>query len=312
VEINENAQVDPTQIDDRRGSGGGGFGGLSSFGGGRIPIPTSKGGLIVTAIVVLVGLFGGGYAGVNALNGGGDSGTGSVASDCASSNPNKDAETDCRNALYVESIQNFWQKETPQVFGKAYTKSKTEYFTNSTNTGCGPADTGVGPFYCPTDNEVYIDLSFYDELATQFGAKGEFAQAYVLAHEYGHHIQDIVGTEAAMQRAQQRDPGAANKYSVMLELQADCFAGVWAKHATSTTDTHGTPIFTSITAQDVQDALTAAGAVGDDTIQKKMGGKVDETAFTHGSSADREHWLNTGYTSGDPKACDTFGNSLTA
>ncbi|HZD99604.1 MAG TPA: neutral zinc metallopeptidase, partial [Micromonosporaceae bacterium] len=141
-------------------------------------------------------------------------------------------------------------------------------------------------------------------------AKGEFAQPYVLAHEYGHHIQDIVGTEAAMRRVQQRDPGNANKLSVMLELQADCYAGVWAKHAESTTDTHGTPIFTSITSQDIQDAVTAAGAVGDDAIQKKMGGRVDESAFTHGSSAQRERWLTTGYSTGDPKACDTFGSAL--
>jgi predicted metalloprotease len=307
MEINENAQVDPSQIDDRRGAsgGGGGFGGL-----GGIPIPTSKGGLIVTAVIVLLTLAGGGFAGFNALDGG-NGGSTSAASDCSTGNPNKDQQTDCRNELFVESIQNFWQKETPQVFGKDYTTSKTEFFTASTDTGCGPADTGVGPFYCPEDNEVYIDLSFYNQLSSEFGAKGEFAQPYVLAHEYGHHIQDIIGTEAAMRQAQQRDPGSANKYSVMLELQADCYAGVWAKHAESTTDTHGTPIFTSITQQDVQDAVTAAGAVGDDTIQKKMGGKVDESAFTHGSSAQREQWLNTGYRSGDPKACDTFGNSLT-
>ncbi len=306
MEINENAQVDSSQIDDRRGSGGGG-GRMGSLAG--IPIPTSKGGLIITVIVVIVTLAGGGFAGFNALDGGGSS-TATTASDCSSNNPDRDQQTDCRNELFVESIQNFWQKETPQVFGKTYTTSKTQFFSGSTQTGCGAADTGVGPFYCPEDNEVYIDLSFYDQLANQFGAKGAFAQPYVLAHEYGHHIQDIVGTEAAEQRAVQRDPSAANKYSVMLELQADCYAGVWAKHATSTTDTHGTSIFTSITPQDIQDAVTAAGSVGDDTIQKKMGGKVNESAFTHGSSAEREKWLKTGYSSGDPKSCDTFGNSL--
>lgn len=306
MEINENAQVDPTQIDDRRG--GGGFGGLGGLGGGRIPIPTSKGGLIVTVVVILMALAGGGFAGVNALGGGG--GSSNAVSDCSSANPNRDQQTDCRNELFVESIQNFWQTETPQVFGEQYTRSQTEFFSGSTDTGCGPADTGVGPFYCPEDNKVYIDLTFYDELTNQFGAKGEFAQPYVLAHEYGHHIQDILGTEATMRRAQQRNPADANKLSVMLELQADCYAGVWAKHAESTTDTHGTPIFTSITSQDIQDAVTAAGAVGDDAIQKKMGGQVDESAFTHGSSAQREHWLTTGYSTGDPKACDTFGSAL--
>ena len=309
MELNENAQIDASQIDDVRGSGGGG-GGFGRLGG--IPIPTSKGGLIVTVVMVLVALAGGGF-GINALGGSGSSNdTGSVASDCASSNPNKDSETDCRNALYIESIQNFWQKETPDVFGKAYTTSKTEFFSGQTQTGCGPADTGVGPFYCPDDNEVYIDLSFYDQLSSEFGAKGEFAQPYVLAHEYGHHIQDITGTEGAEQAAVKRNPDDANKFSVMLELQADCYAGVWAKHAESTTDTHGTPIFTSITSQDIDDAITAAGSVGDDAIQKKMGGSVDESAFTHGSSAQREQWLRTGYNSGDPKSCNTFGNSLTA
>ncbi|HEY2795135.1 MAG TPA: neutral zinc metallopeptidase, partial [Micromonosporaceae bacterium] len=158
---------------------------------------------------------------------------------------------------------------------------------------------------------VYIDLTFYNQLATEFGDKGAFAQPYVLAHEYGHHIQDIIGTEAAEQRAVQRDPSNANKYSVMLELQADCYAGVWANHATSTTDTHGTPIFTSITQQDITDALNTASSIGDDTIQKKAGQKVNESAFTHGTSAQREQWLDTGYKSGDPKSCDTFGNSLT-
>jgi predicted metalloprotease len=308
VELNQNAQVDSSQIDDVRGSGGGGLGRL-----GGIPIPTSKGGLIVTVVMVLIALAGGGL-GINALGGSdsSDTGSGSVATDCASTNANKDQETDCRNALFVESIQNFWQKETPDVFGKAYTTSKTEFFSGSTQTGCGAADTGVGPFYCPDDNEVYIDLSFYDQLSSEFGAKGAFAQPYVLAHEYGHHIQDIIGTEALEQKAVQKDPNNANKSSVMLELQADCYAGVWAKHAESTTDTHGTPIFTSITSQDIADAVTAAGAVGDDTIQKKMGCSVDESAFTHGSSAQREQWLNTGYSSGDPKSCDTFGNSLSA
>lgn len=301
MSLNDNAQIDPGQIDDRRGAGGG-----SGLGG--IPIPTSRGGLIVTIIVVLLGLGGGGYWGVNALGGGG--GGGDLAGNCSLNNPDREQRTDCRNALYVESIQNFWQSETPKVFGVDYSPSKTEFFSGSTDTGCGPADSGVGPFYCPQDNEVYIDLTFYDQLASQFGASGAFAQPYVLAHEYGHHIQDLIGTEAAMRQAQQRDQSAANRLSVMLELQADCYAGVWARHAAETKDTHGTPIFTRVTPQDFQQAVQAAGSIGDDTIQKKMGGGVDESAFTHGSSAQREQWLKTGYDSGDPKSCDTFGNAL--
>ena len=303
MEINENAQVDPSQIDDARGrGGGGGIGGL-----GGIPIPTSKGGLIVTAIAVVLALAGGGF-GISQFTGGGDSGN-NLSTDCAAGTSGHD-DTDCTNALYVESIQDFWGKEMPAVFNKPYQTAKTEFFSGQTQTGCGAADSGVGPFYCPADNEVYIDLTFYDELVNKFGAKGEFAQPYVLAHEYGHHIQDLSGTEAQVTRAEQRDPQDQNKYSVMLELQADCYAGVWANHAADTKDTHGTPIFTSITKQDITDAIDAAGAVGDDAIQKKMGGGVDESQFTHGSSAQREHWFSTGYDSGDPKSCNTFGDSL--
>jgi hypothetical protein len=302
VEINENAQVDPGQIDDQRG---GGFGGGGRPGG--IPIPMGRGGLIGTIIALLIAV-GGGFAGFNALGGGG--GDGAPASDCSADNPDRYQQTDCRNELYVESIQNFWQKEMPQVYGKGYSMARTEFFSGQTDTGCGAADSGVGPFYCPADDRVYIDLSFYDQLATDLGAPGAFAQPYVLAHEYGHHVQDLLGTEGAVDRARQRDPGNANRLSVMLELQADCYAGVWAKHAKETTDTHGTPIFKSITQQDIQQAVQAAGAVGDDAIQTKMGGGVDESAFTHGSSAQREQWLTTGYSSGDPKSCDTFGGAL--
>jgi uncharacterized protein len=303
MEINQNAEVDASQIDDARGRGGGlgGGGGL-----GRIPIPTSRGGIVTTVIAVLLALAGGGF-GISQLGGGG--GGNEIATGCATGSAAHN-DTDCRNALYVESVQAFWKTEFPQVYGKPYTQSKTQFFSGRTQTGCGPADSGVGPFYCPEDNVVYIDLAFYDELASRFGAKGEFAQPYVLAHEYGHHVQDLVGTETAMRRAQQRDPGNANRYSVMLELQADCFAGVWAKHATETTDKDGHPIFTSITQSDIKEALAAAAAVGDDAIQTKMGGSVNESQFTHGSSAQREHWFGTGYTAGDPTACDTFGGAL--
>ena len=166
----------------------------------------------------------------------------------------------------------------------------TRYFSGQVSTACGPATAGVGPFYCPGDNHVYIDLTFYQELANRFGASGQFAQAYVLAHEYGHHMQTLLGIEAAMRRAQQRDPGNANQYSVLLELQADCFAGVWANNASRTTDAGGQPLFKSLTTQDIQEALNAAAAVGDDSIQRKSGVAVNEGAFTHGSSAQREQW----------------------
>jgi len=302
MSLNDDAQIDTSQIEDRRGSGGGRLGGL-----GGIPIPTSKSGLILTAIIVLITLIGGGF-GANSLLGGDDSGP--DVSTCTSANPERLDDTDCRNALYVNSVQAFWQKELPQSFGDQYQKANTVFFSQAVSTGCGEADANVGPFYCPADHKVYIDLSFYDQLASRFGAPGQFAQAYVLAHEYGHHVQSLLGTEAEVRRAQQRDPGAENKYSVMLELQADCYAGVWTKHATQTTDAAGRPIFKSLSQEQINEALQAAAAVGDDAIQKKMGGGVDESQFTHGSSADRQKWFDTGYDSGEPKSCDTFGGSL--
>jgi predicted metalloprotease len=300
MELNENAQVDTGQVEDQRGSTGGGTGGLPIGIGGR-------GGIIGIIVTLVALLAGGGYAGSQLL-GGGHSDNSRLNQECASSNPNRVNNSDCRNALYVNSIQNFWQAALPQTMGKPYQKADTVFFSQQTQTGCGGADSGVGPFYCPTDNKVYIDLSFYQELTNRFGAKGEFAQPYVLAHEYGHHVQDLVGTEAAMRRAQQRDPGNANRYSVMLELQADCYAGVWASHATQTRDAAGQPIFKQITEQDIQDAVSTAGAIGDDAIQKKMGGGVDESRFTHGSSAQRQQWFSQGYQAGDPKACNTFAN----
>jgi predicted metalloprotease len=184
------------------------------------------------------------------------------------------------------------------------------FFSNAVQTGCGNADSGTGPFYCPADDKVYIDLTFYKLLADQLGAPGEFAQPYVLAHEYGHHIQDLLGTEAQMRRAQQRDPNNTNRYSVLLELQADCYAGVWTNHATETKNAKGQALFTSVTDTDVKEALTAAAAVGDDAIQKKMGSGVDESKFTHGSSEQRQHWFTQGYQTGDPRSCDTFGNGV--
>jgi uncharacterized protein len=302
MSLNENAQIDTGQVEDRRG--GGGLGGMMP-GGGRGIV-----GLIVTLIVLLAG---GGYGASQVLGGGGGGGGGdntNLNQECASDNPNRLQNLDCRNALYINSIQNFWQGELPRVDGEQYQPVKTVFFSQQTQTGCGAADTGVGPFYCPQDKLVYIDLTFYQELTDQFGAKGEFAQPYVLAHEYGHHVQDLLGTLPKVDSAEQRDPGQANRYSVMLELQADCYAGVWAAHATQTRDQAGHPIFTKVTQQDIQNAVNTAGAVGDDAIQRKMGGGVDESKFTHGSSADREKWFSTGFRSGDPKSCDTFGGGI--
>jgi predicted metalloprotease len=312
VELNDDAQIDTDQISDQRSSGGGGGGRL----GGMIPIPGGggRGGLIVTLVVVVASILLGGGFGINALTGGGGSGqqgdNTTLAQQCSTANPDRLKRTDCRNALYVNSIQAYWKTALPQTYGSPYQKAKTVFFAQSVNTGCGAANSGMGPFYCPQDRQVYIDLTFYNELATRFGASGEFAQPYVLAHEYGHHVQNLLGISAQVQRAEQRDPGNANKYSVMLELQADCLSGVWTKHATETTDAGGKPVFTSITNQDIQQALEAAAAVGDDAIQSKAGGGVNESKFTHGSSAQRQQWFGRGYSTGDPKACDTFGNAI--
>jgi uncharacterized protein len=301
VSLNEDAQIDTSQISDQRSGGGGGLGGL--------PIPIGRGGLVGTIITILALLVGGGF-GINAMTG--DSGqegdNGTLQEQCSTANPDRLKRTDCRNALYVNSIQDYWQDALPQTFGKPYQQAKTVFFAQAVNTGCGAADSGVGPFYCPPDGQVYIDLTFYQELADRFGAPGEFAQPYVLAHEYGHHIQNLLGTSEQVERAQQRDPDNANAYSVRLELQADCYAGVWTKHATETADASGRPLFTQVTQQDIQQALQAAAAVGDDAIQKKAGGQVNESNFTHGSSAQRQQWFDTGYQSGDGRSCNTFGS----
>jgi predicted metalloprotease len=311
MELNENAQIDTGQVQDRRGAGGGGIGG-GGLGGIPIPIPLGRGrgGLVMTIIIVVATLLLGGIFGGNALSGGGDGDNTQLEQKCGTANPNRLDEADCRNALYINSIQAYWRQALPQDFGKQYQMAQTVFFSRGTNTGCGQADSGVGPFYCPVDHLVYIDLNFYDELANRFGARGAFAQPYVLAHEYGHHVQSLLGTEAQMRRAQQRDPGNANRYSVMLELQADCYAGAWAKHATETTDAGGQPLFTSITAADIKEGQDAAAAVGDDAIQQKAGMDVDESKFTHGTSEQRQRWFRQGFDSGDPRTCDTFGNAV--
>jgi uncharacterized protein len=301
MELNENAKIDTSQIDDERGSGGGGGGGIGGLpiGGGGLT------GIIVSVLVLLVG----GFFGVNQLGGNDTSSTSTgdntnLSSECQQSDAIK--QLDCKNVLYVNSIQAFWTDELPKSFGDQYQTSKTVFFSNQVSTGCGAADSGTGPFYCPEDNRVYIDLTFYKLLADQLGAPGEFAQPYVLAHEYGHHVQDLVGTEAQMRRDQQRDPSQANKLSVKLELQADCYAGVWAKGATGTEDSSGQKIFKSITADDIQQGLDTASKIGDDTLQQRSGGSINPAEFTHGTSAQRQQWFATGYKSGDPKSCDTF------
>ena len=282
-----NARLDPSQVQDARGRGRMPGGGLAVGGGGL--------GLVGLVIYIAIQLLSNGQAGgaLGPLDGStvATQPPGQLGSECRTG---ADANTreDCRILGYINSIQAYWGKTL-----KGYTVAKTVFYTGSTSTGCGAASSDVGPFYCPVDKKVYIDLGFLDELHTRFGAStGPLAQAYVLAHEYGHHVQDLVGTLAKIGNDRQ----GASSASVKSELQADCFAGVWASNAEQT------GYLTKVTAADVKDALSAAAAVGDDRIQAETQGQVNPETWTHGSSAQREQWFTTGWRTGDPNRCDTF------
>ena len=189
-----------------------------------------------------------------------------------------------------------WGRHIPK-HGTAYRPARLVLFRNSTDSGCGPAQSAMGPFYCPLDERVYLDLGFFDELRQRFGAAGDFAEAYVLAHELGHHVQHVLGTDARVRQAQESNPSEANQLSVRLELQADCYAGVWA---------NSTNQRQLLEQGDVDEALGAASAVGDDRIQQRTRGRVNVDSFTHGSAAQRSEWFKRGFTSGDPRNCNTL------
>ncbi len=197
----------------------------------------------------------------------------------------------------LDDAQKTWAQVLPK-YGTPYRDAKLVLFRDATETGCGVGQSAMGPFYCPLDEKVYIDLGFYDELQKRLGASGDFAQAYVIAHELGHHVQHLLGTDEQVRRAQQSDPGTANQYSVRLELQADCFAGVWGR---------STEQRNLLSEGDIEEGMNAAASVGDDRILKKAGRSANADSFTHGSSAQRVSWFKKGYDSGDPRACDTFG-----
>jgi hypothetical protein len=284
------ASLDPSQVEDRRGGMLGLPGGGLAVGGGGLGLV----GIVIYLLVTV--LSNGGLGQLGTLDGStvAQGPPGQVASDCRTG---ADANTreDCRILADVNSIQRYWVGALPN-----YTVAKTVFFTGSTPTGCGTASTDVGPFYCPADKHVYIDLGFFDELQSRFGARGgPFAQAYVLAHEYGHHVQDVLGTLTAGTSQQ----GAQGR-SVRTELQADCYAGVWAKHAAQT------GYIVGLTRADIADALDAAAAVGDDRIQAETQGQVNPETWTHGSSAQRQHWFTTGFQAGKRAACNTFEGSI--
>jgi predicted metalloprotease len=286
-------RLDTSQVQDARG-----------FPGGRVAI--GGGGLIGLIVALLLGL--------NALGGGGGSGNSTfpgmdqvqgdnstLQQECQTG---EDANTkqDCRVVAVVNSVQEMWSNELPK-HGVEYSEAPTHLFTGAAQTGCGQATSEVGPFYCPRDGTVYIDLDFYHELQSRFGAKGgPFAQSYVLAHEYGHHVQDLLGT---IDRAN-GDRQGAESASVRLELQADCYAGIWANHATTTPGPDGSPLIEQLTREDIDDGLNAAAAIGDDRLQQQSQGRVNPETWTHGSSAERQRWFLNGYQSGSLERCDTF------
>ena len=290
MSFRDDAQLDPSQVSDQRGRGG-----KIAMGGGGLGIA----GIVIVLLITLLG--GGGSLGQLGQLQDQTSAGGPPAGDLADCRTGADANAreDCRILGYVNSVQAYWRQEFASS-GRTYTPATTYFETGSWQTGCGPASTDVGPFYCPADKHVYIDLAFLDELHDKFGATGgSLAQGYVIAHEYGHHIQDLLGILGNGSNEQ----GATGR-SVRTELQADCFAGVWAHHAT------GTGLLNPITQAEIDDALNAAAAVGDDRIQSETQGQVNPDQWTHGSSAQRQRWFTTGYKTGDISKCDTFGGSI--
>ncbi len=301
MSFNDDANLDTSQVE----SGGrGGRGGLAIGGG--------VGGIV---LLILTLLFGGDLTGSGTdggLNPGQDreldSGQvqpgGAQPDDFARCRTGADANRDveCRVIGTVNSVQDFWADELPR-YGKPYRAVNTVLYSGVTESACGTASNQVGPFYCPVDAKVYIDASFFAELTSRFGAdNGALAQEYVVAHEYGHAIQDQLGI---LGRAQ-GDPKGQNSGAVRIELMADCLGGVWAKHASSTRASNGETFLKPLTRTDIESALSAASAVGDDRIQKKLQGRVTPESWTHGSGAARQKWFVTGYESGDLNKCDTF------
>jgi predicted metalloprotease len=270
------ARLDSSQVQDRRGLGGRGV----AVGGGL-------GTVLVVVVLALLGVNVPGGTDSLSL----DSGSETPALNCRTGSDANQSE-DCRIVGVVNSVQDYWSEHV-----QGYREAPTRFFSGQTGTACGAAGSAVGPFYCPADQAVYIDLSFYDELRSRFGARGgPFAEAYVIAHEYGHHVQHLLGTDERVGG----DRSGETSGSVRLELQADCYAGVWAAHALET------GFIEELTASDIADGLDAAAAVGDDRIQERARGRVDRESWTHGSSASRQKWFNVGYGGGDPNQCDTF------
>jgi uncharacterized protein len=315
MRFNPKARLDASRVSDRgRGSAGGGSMGGAGM---RLPIPGGNmagGGIGVVVILVLVVVLAM-CSNIDLTGGGGPSAYGLPAdasrmapqdtdryADCTTGADANSSE-DCKRIAVENSLYDYWSKTLPE-YGVQFTPATMETFSAQTSTGCGQASSQVGPFYCPVDQTIYLDTTFFEDvLQRQLGGpNGGFVEPYVLGHEYGHHIQNLLGT-----MNQVRTQQGPRSDAVRLELQADCYAGAWAQAATSTRDVEGNVLIESLTVQDVQEAIDAAQAVGDDRIQQKTRGQVTEESWTHGSAASRMKWFRTGYESGgDLAACDTW------
>jgi predicted metalloprotease len=295
--FNEGASLDTSQVTGGRGGRGG-----AVVGGG-------VGGLVILLITLFLGNGSGGSPGAIDLNEVLAGGTQSQDVDLSQCKTGADANRDdtCRIVGTVNSVQDYWTDALPADLQRQYREAKTVIYSGSTQSACGTATNAVGPFYCPSDERVYIDASFFDELTNRFGADGgPLAQMYVVAHEYGHHVENILGVLA---KGQDGKTGPTSG-GVRIELMADCMAGVWAHHAATTQDANGTTLLQPLTRDDIASALSAAAAVGDDHIQEELGGgNVNQDSWTHGSSESRQRWFITGYESGDVNRCDTFATN---
>lgn len=296
MSFNEGADLDLSQVT----GGGGGLRGGAIAGGGI-------GGLIIVLIGAFLGVDLSSVTGsgspfdTSQVNPGGEQ-SGAAFEQCQTG---ADANRDdtCRIIGTVNSVQDYWNEALPADLGRQYRAAKTVIYDGTTQSACGVADSRVGPFYCPSDERIYIDVSFFDQLSSRFGADdGALAQEYVVAHEYGHHVEHILGLLA---RAQDGQTGPRSG-GVRIELMADCMAGVWAHHASETTDANGNALLKPLTREDISSALSAAAAVGDDRIQEATSGRVSPESWTHGSSESRQRWFLTGYESGQVTSCDTF------
>jgi uncharacterized protein len=274
----------------------------STSGGGRgrgIAIGGGVGGLVIVVIALLLGVDPGNVLSQQSAP---PQQSGGQAVDISMCKTGADANkyVQCRVVATGNSVDAVWS----QLLGSRYQRPNMRLFTDYVNTGCGPADTSVGPFYCPVDRTAYFDTGFFKVLVDQFGSSGgPLAQEYVVAHEYGHNVQNLLGD---LGRAQQGAQGAGGN-GVRTELQADCYAGVWAHYASITKQqSTGVPYLEPLSDKDIADALSAAASVGDDRIQKQATGRINPESWTHGSSAERQHWFTVGYQTGDPAQCDTF------